>query len=736
LIAAVLAVSPGVRFASEQAVLPKVHAVSVADGITMARIAGTPYFAAHLKSDIAAFSPNGKYFTLVVVKGDLERNCNTYSILLFPSRSAGPNNQVRKIADFSSSSNRPGISEVGWLDDNKTVLFLGARDTEPTELYSVQLNSQRLTKLTNHPTSVVSYGISERGDEIVYAAEAPSASVVDARTLRLGFVVGAERIEDLLLGRIQSYEPQLFLRGSGHQPDKPLRTEQPFDGGVNDLFLSPDGHYLILKTDTRKLPERWSEYDDPNIRASIRTSFGSERTTRILQYELMDVRTGRSHALVDAPATYASSDVLWSPDSKSVLICGTYLPLNVSDSATRQERRTQRFVVEITLAGGKIFEISRDDLRPVYWNPQTGVVEFSALTSLGQVGIPRGVVYYRKSKGQWLELAAVPNTTRDERPEVIVDEDLDSPPRIISIDPTTGRRTTRLDLNPQFAQLAFGREKEIHWTTPSGEELAAGLYLPPNYLPGKRFPLVIQTHGFDPHGFWIDGPHTTVFAAQALAGRGFVVLQIDDIFLDSVDTPSEMSHVLTAYESAIDYLDRQGIIDHGRVGLVGFSRTCMYVKYALTHSARHFAAAVVADGIDAGYFQYLLYFNSEPRMVSEFEGILGEAPFGVGLASWLENSPGFSLDKVRTPTLIEALGTESIIGEWQWFDGLKRLGQPVEMLYLPEGTHVLVRPWDRMASEQTAVDWFCFWLNGQEADPARQDEYTRWRALRGQASHQ
>jgi predicted peptidase len=78
-----------------------------------------------------------------------------------------------------------------------------------------------------------------------------------------------------------------------------------------------------------------------------------------------------------------------------------------------------------------------------------------------------------------------------------------------------------------------------------------------------------------------------------LASKGIVVLQMNDIFWDSLETHQETERAMSAYENAIEYLDQKCIIDRSRVGFVGFSRTCMYVKYALTHSTQHFAAAIL-----------------------------------------------------------------------------------------------------------------------------------------------
>ena len=69
---------------------------------------------------------------------------------------------------------------------------------------------------------------------------------------------------------------------------------------------------------------------------------------------------------------------------------------------------------------------------------------------------------------------------------------------------------------------------------------------------------------------------------------------------------------MALYESAIDYLDRRGLIDRNRVGIMGFSRTFWYVTYTLTHSKHHFAAAAIADGLDYSYFQYMAFPGTAP----------------------------------------------------------------------------------------------------------------------------
>ena len=177
------------------------------------------------------------------------------------------------------------------------------------------------------------------------------------------------------------------------------------------------------------------------------------------------------------------------------------------------------------------------------------------------------------------------------------------------------------------------------------------------------------------------------------------------------------------------------LIDDNRVGITGFSRTDWYVTYTLTHSKHRFAAAVLADGVDFSYFQYMAFANASPQLASEFEKVYGGPPFGKTLTQWLEQSPAFLMDKIDTPLRIQTLGPESVLSDWPWYSGLSRLGKPVEMIYIPEGTHVLEKPWDRMISQQGDVEWFCFWLKGEEEpDPAKVEQYKRWHELRSRQS--
>jgi len=147
----------------------------------------------------------------------------------------------------------------------------------------------------------------------------------------------------------------------------------------------------------------------------------------------------------------------------------------------------------------------------------------------------------------------------------------------------------------------------------------------------------------------------------------------------------------------------------------------------LTTSSLRLKAASITDGVMVGYPEYL-FFDSVSK---EFDSMIGAKPFGEGLQQWLKRSPGFNLDKVTAPLLVVGLGPRSLLDMWEPYAGLRYLQKPVDLIVLNSNEHVLKNPAVRVASQGGSVDWFRFWLKGEEdPDPAKAAQYARWRALR------
>jgi dipeptidyl aminopeptidase/acylaminoacyl peptidase len=698
--------------------------VTTPDVIRMTRLGdlGDSWFPDH----IAALSPDGTKSILVLRTGNLRRNTNDYSILLWRTsdlfRSATP---VRLLT-MSSSSNRQAIKNVGWLANNDTIAFIGEHPGELQQFYLYNIHTRTLRQITHSKANVLSYSLSHNGSQIAYVVDEPPKNVFGSRTAHDGFIVSGQLLPDLISNRQggpRSQHETLFFGKTNSQQGMQILSQVELENGETPV-LSPDGSYIAIAAQVHDIPPMWAEYSDTIVHTLIGQHLLRGQRPTLERYEIIDTRSGRSQVLLDSPV-YGPRELCWSPDSKSVAISNMLLPLDGSSATERVLRRKTHFSVEIDVKTGTLTKISDADLKLVDWKDTTGALTFAPRMPDAASGSATQIVF-RKNGARWEQDAP---TSSINSMEIILDEDMNTPPKLYVLDPLSRRRRLLLDLNPQFRRLKFARVEEIEWRGSDGHPVEGGFYYPIGYIPGKRYPLVIQTHGWTSQKFWVDGPFTTAFAAQPLAANGIAVLQMDEDYADML-TPRELPREMASIEGAIDYLDKRGLIDVGRVGIIGFSRTFLHTMYVLTHSKYRFAAASVTDGMDGGYFQYLALSNAIPTAASSSDSIFGGPPLGLTLARWLEMSPSFGIDKVWTPLRIVALSPESLVGNWEWFAGLSRLDRPVELAYIPGGSHILQKPWDRLVSQQGNVDWFTFWLTGNE--PTNKSETMRWLLLRGE----
>ena len=706
--------------------------VKVADWIQMTRLGDPPYsLGATSKGITAKFSPDGKQFVVILKKGNLEANTNEYSLVLFQTAAVFQSPEPRVLVSLASSSNRPAINNVRWLEDNDTILFLGERPGETTQLYSVKSSSKELTKLTSHITNLTSFATTTSGGAIAFTAEGTASTFLTESAARKGIAVTNELITDLIRGSYGGayYDDRaLWVQQIGKLSETKIATQGRIRWG-SAMSLSPDGAHLLIQTEATHVSPAWSGYEDEFLKRITRQPVPKGGYTNISQYELVDTVTGVSQVLIDAPiANY--SEMAWSPDSMSVVVSSMYLPLNVDDPAERALRKAHSFLVEFKIPSREFVKISDQDLRLLNWDAKTGYVACDVGWVDSLSGKTTAKAYFQKNGGTWSRSNS-PEQTAAPLPEILLEEGMNTPPHMVAADSATGRKAVVMDLNPQLQDLALARVEEVTWKDAHGRELKGGLYWPPGYVTGKRYPLILQTHGWSPRKFLMDGPLTTGYAAQALAGKGFFVFQVPDPDQHIQVTSKEAPNAMGVYESATDYLDRRGLIDKTRVGITGFSRTFWFTTYTLTHSKHRFAAADITDGVDYSDWQYMLISNVYPSLASELDQVYGGPPFGKMLPQWLKESPAFLMDKIETPLRIQTLGPGSLLSDWHWYTGLSRLGKPVEMIYIPDGTHILEKPWDRMVSQQGNVDWFSFWLKGEEdPDPGKTEQYARWRELR------
>jgi dipeptidyl aminopeptidase/acylaminoacyl peptidase len=736
-------------------------------------------------SAVVQRSPDGKYSLVVTSRGLISSNEVESTVWLFDNapiqkfmRDMSGTYRLplpRKLATLSevpvaeaSNSYEAVVSNLRWTPDSRSIYFLAQRSNGLHQLCAIDVKTAVVRPLTPSGYNVERYSF--LGRVVLYTAthrdRSQFAGGSTPRIQRPTVVTG------MPLGNIlfpynsawpiaRSHELWSIREGHARQIVN-LASRSPTLDTYHDsdvLSISPDGRSVIQIKPVTDIPESWEAYEPQVGFEGWRFHHDNFKATspnnefRARQYVLVDITTGRTRPLIDAPygealAHLEKAQATWSRDGKRVLLTNTFLPLKDVDKSTLLQRThpcsvaiveiPSREVHCLAFSRNAMYVSSAENSAPLRLKAAAfGVNDDEVILKFGWWQDNRNLTErYRSLNGQWQIVEkdhGLP--TGDKQPNVEgsagafslrIKQSLNEPPVLWATNAVTGTEREIWDPNPQFANMAFGTASKYHWIDPTGFEWTGGLIMPVDYVPGRRYPLVLETHGFHDSEFITDGQYTTAMAARPLASAGIIVLQVPDNYEHHQELSEAAVNVL-GYESAVDQLTLDGLIDPKRVGIIGFSRTSWYVESSLIKNPRRFAAASIADGIDYSYMQELIFGSDQ---TSEGQTVYGTKPFGEGLKKWLEWAPGFHLDKIQTPLLLTSITPMSVLTEWEIYSSLFQQKKPVELLYIPGGQHILQKPQDRLASQQGAVDWYQFWLNDTERpNPEDKEQYRRWEGL-------
>jgi hypothetical protein len=151
-------------------------------------------------------------------------------------------------------------------------------------------------------------------------------------------------------------------------------------------------------------------------------------------------------------------------------------------------------------------------------------------------------------------------TSASEAMELGVEQGLNQPPVLSGHVPHAKESSIIWDPNPQLKSLALGKASIYQWHDKEGNSRSGILVLPTDYIPSKHYPLVLQTHGYEPNKFFADGKYTTGSGGRALAAKGIVILQMDQPETN-IYTPKEGPFQTEGFISAIQQLAADGLVD-------------------------------------------------------------------------------------------------------------------------------------------------------------------------------
>jgi len=355
--------------------------MTVRDSIEKASFVGDPL---NGKEEVS-FSPDGRYFFVITKRGVLQSNQLQSTIWLFQSvavsdllkGSAGlgvPN--ATPLVTMATSSNADPITEARWAADGKSITFLGRNKDSERHLFAVTIKDTRLMQLSPSGQDVTDFDRSK--DIFVFTTVPPQA---DSQL----YQSGGSTLSDIEIGTVaplvnllypnqgKSERREVWYVRDGHaSPVLDSKTSSPIlltatastlTRESSLLSLSPSGRYVVVTNSAAHVPVTWESYqtrypfskivaDKPNTKP-MADEF------RPLQYELIDLRTGKMSVLIDAPLGWWSAGfvdalrVLWLRDDKEVIVTNTFLPLE-GNSVLGLPHSTRPWVVEVNIGSGKI----------------------------------------------------------------------------------------------------------------------------------------------------------------------------------------------------------------------------------------------------------------------------------------------------------------------------------------------------------------------------------------------
>ena len=711
------------------------------------------------------FSPDNRLFVLITQRGVLTTNEIEGVIWLFDTRAIRPLARAapaRQLVTMSAIGNTPVIEDVRWIGSRR-IAFLAKNHSPYVRVFDADVKTGAVRALTGSDVYVTAFDV--QGDTVAYTALAfPSTPPKFKEWL---VPVGEQSIYDLLyrnasrrvdLGEsLRARLPStLHIQKKGRELPLHFRNQgRPLWLFVPILALSPDSAFLITVAPVYQVPAAWDKY--PPADQYFRFPSGPVPESRVMtidsvwrpeRYTLINLNSGLVAPLLDAPAGrdmgYSiPTRVFWN-DAGHVIVTNTFLP--VSNPETGHTGNQDPTAASINVGNNtcqKIADLkSNTGIESFEWNSAGQIFTIRHKTAVSSPALPLADESYHKQDGHWARGQAAradADLYTSGSFSLQVREDLNRPAQLWARDLQSNREWLLWDPNPRICTVALGRAAIYQWRDSTGRQWSGILATPPEYIPGRRYPLVIQTHGYQQSRFFADGYATTASGGRALAARGVVVLQMEECTKHD-STPEENTEQSEGFASAINHLVADGLVDRERVGIIGFSRTAQHVLFALTHYPDLFAAAMVTSP-DFSYVNYVMWSKgfgaTGPQ--KEAEGMNGGAPYGSGLLLWLQNAAGFKLDKTKAPLLILAFGKGGLISQWEALSILRRLRKPVDMVWCwrEDVPHFVVQPRDRFATQQLAIDWFDFWLNGHEpASSLRSKQFVRWRQLRALQSEQ
>jgi len=575
------------------------------------------------------------------------------------------------------TNGKDGESGPRWSPDGATIALVAKRDgDEAAQIYLLPNAGGEARRLTTHPTSVRALTWTPDGQGIYFLAPDPKTDEQKAR----------EKVKDDVYAFDENYQQQHLWKASVATGTAERITSGDFS--VLSYEISRDGKRIAFQRGPNPL---YGYADRGEVWVMDATGTGALQLTK---------------------NSVPEGDASLSPDDTQVLFVAG------ANDAFETYYNDNIFVVPAAggparnLTGSLPYEVvsaswSKDG-RSIYFVANMGVhSELFVMSADG--GTPSQLTDGRHALRGWT-----------------YDPDLDQ--HVFGIDEPTNAGdvwitpadgTSPLQVTHVFDHLAtdfrLPRQEKVEWKGADGVTVEGLVYYPLDYQAGRRYPLVVQTHGgpqaSDKFGFGSFSNYV-----QVLTAMGYVVLKPNyrgstgygDSFLrDMVGHYFQNAHLDVM--AGVDHLIAMGIADGDRMAKMGWSGGGHMTNKIITFTTRFKAASSGAGA--ANWIS--MYAQSDVRLYRT--PWFGGTPWqkNAPIDAYWNNSPLKDVANVTTPTIF-LVGHEDVRVPMpqsvEMYRALLSNGVPTHLYVAPREPH----GWQELRHElfkvNVELDWFEKWV--------------------------
>ncbi len=581
-----------------------------------------------------------------------------------------------------------------WSPDGKKIAFISARDKKP-QVYLMRVGGGEPEKLTDFEKGVNAFEWKDNEHLLILAREKEYKEEKDRKKKKDDAIV----VEDIKY----FYPVRLFLFSL---KDKKVKRLTENRDRITSLSVSPSGRYVIT-----------THIQSP--------SYTAEPEHRPVYY-LHDLETGESKEIFKNKY-FSPSNFVWKDDDTVFFL---------EEKSNHEDKRGPgiQLLYRYSISKNKVEQI------PLNWKNGVGGLYLGRLDVGGRwlaVALAKGAVnpillidISKPEMKKWKRYLLDDHLcthfmgfklSKDGKKIAFVYTTASTPPQLYWGIVRKGKIVKKgqiTKLNEYLKNRFIAKTEVIRWKSEGGREIEGILYYPKDYQPGKRYPLIVNIHG-GPAGYdadWFE--NSWAYYPHYYAAKGAFVLFVNysgssNYGLEFVESIFGRYYELEVPDivSGINYLVEKGMVDKDKLGVMGWSNGAILTIALTVEHPDMFKAASPGAG-DVNWISD--YGNC--MFGPQFDELYFKGPPWKELEHYIQKSPLFKLERVKTPTLI-MFGTEdkNVPTEqgWQHFRALKRIGKaPVRFILFPGEPHGLrkISHQRRKLEEETA--WFDKYLFG------------------------